>query len=129
MRLPPLGRSRKPGKVATGAPARGFGSVLAPRPGRFDFLVASGAAGAAFFPADAESGEPGMANLSFGAGAGLGVCAATMGTHARAANQLPAQSMRRRDANIRPSRPRSRVSRQILPFASDRASDHPPELV
>src|SRR5258706_4884731 len=128
MRLPPLGRRRKPGNVATGAPGRGRASPFAARPARFDFLPASGWA-PAFFPADAESGEPGMANFWFGAGGGFGVCPRASEPHARAAAQLAARSMRQCDANITASRPRSRLSRQILPSSNDGLAERAPEIV
>src|SRR5258706_5957905 len=128
MRLPPLGRRRKPGNVATGAPGRGRASPFAARPARFDCLPASGWA-PAFFPAEAESGEPGMANFWFGAGGGFGVCARANEPHARAATQLPVQSMRQCDANITASRPRSRLRRQILPLPDDRLAERAPQLV
>src|SRR5262249_28292975 len=119
-----------PGNVATGAPGLGRIAPFAPPPVRFDFFPASGC-GVPFLPADAESGEPGIANLGPGAGAGAGFddWAVAEGPQARAATQLAAQSVRLRRADIRASRPRSRARRQILPLADDRAAERSPELV
>src|SRR5262245_55531743 len=95
MRLPPLGNSRNPGNVATGAPGRGFASP----PRRFGFLLEEGAG--SFFPRDTESRDPGIANCCPGAGgAGFGVCATAGARHARAANTAPAQTHRPTDVDI-----------------------------
>src|SRR5579859_1917162 len=111
MRLPPPGRRRNPGNVATGAPGLGRISPL-PRALFFDFLAASAAAAPDFFPAETESAEPGMANCCPGAGAGLGVWASAIGLHAR--SQAHPAHTQRREANIGTSRPRPREDRQIL---------------
>src|SRR5258708_3435796 len=99
MRLPPLGKRRNPGNVATGAPGLGRASACAPRPRRLDFLPESFCP-PPFSPGDAESAEPGMANLWLGAGAGFGVCAPGTELQASVAAQLPAQSKRQRETSI-----------------------------
>src|SRR5258706_15877140 len=100
MRLPPFGKRRNPGNVATGAPGLGRASACAPRPRRLDFLPESFCP-PAFSPGDAESAEPGMANFSLDAGGGFCVCAPDSELQASAAAQLPAQSKRERNTNIR----------------------------
>src|SRR5258708_33349728 len=99
MRLPPLGKRRNPGNVATGAPGLGRASACAPRPRRLVFLPESFCP-PPFSPGDAESGEPGMANFWLGAGVGFCVCAPESELQASVAAQLQAQTKLERDTSI-----------------------------
>src|SRR5882724_321585 len=122
MRLAQSGSRRNPGNVATGAPGRGWDSPRAPR--RFAFFAAPRSG--VFCPAEAESGEPGIANRG---SAGLRVCAPANEPKVTAAKHAPVDSQRKRNVHIALSRPRLRAESQILPVRDNRLSQRVPYFV
>jgi len=70
--------------------------LAAPRPGRFDFLEAAGNAD----PFEAESGDPGIANLGLGAAGGGGLAVWAMADEPDPRTAKHATQTRRRSGNI-----------------------------